>query len=189
MGKKIDYSRKLLKYEPKGMECSEALEFQSKLIKDIYEYKISRIRDFKSTSDYKKYGLIPGQQIRRYFTTWFPHGAIYIYSGIIFEMGSGPSKCKGAVTSRNVVGLSTLDDFIKYSRKYRNLKSIVAVETNFDDNPGIVRKRFKKMIKLAGDWKYNAIFANCLHVVNYITFDKFSMFYPTGVKVNEVSII
>src|SRR5690242_2045644 len=124
MGNSIDYSKHPILMGQDSTTCEEGLYNSRQYVINLLN-KLKRIKNFSNTVDYKKYKLYPGQQIRRYVNgTLHFHSAIYLYDGIISEMGSGPPKCKKSpVFTYNVIGLHTLKEFIKYAKKSNGIRS------------------------------------------------------------------
>ncbi len=165
--------------DTKNATCKEALDIHIKFAKYIVnDIILMNISQKDMNNDYKMYGLYPGQQIKRYFYHKIEHAAIYLYAGIIIEMGSGPKKCKKDYNdnNENIIGLHTLNEFISYSKKSFGLKKIVKIVTSNDNNIYEIKKRLKRAIRILGHWKYNAITSNCLQACNYVTFGTFTMF-------------
>lgn len=158
-------SKKLIKFNKNS--CDESIKMNKKYIKGVVDI-IKNTKDLSKTEDYKKYRLIPGQQLRRISKRGIPHTGIYIYNGLILEMGSGPKKCSKKIgkiheITQNLNGLSTLKQF-KYNSKYMNV-----IITDNDLNNKTTIKRLKRALKIVGKQNYNYLTDNCFHMANYIS--------------------
>lgn len=150
--------------------CDEGIIKTKNYIKRLIK-KLNNISNFSLTNDYKKYGIYPGQQIRRNFRKIFHHAGIYLYDGIIVEMGSGPYKCNKKISLLDpdlitVIGLNTLHSF-----KIHSKKSFKIINTPNDNDPKIIKKRLKKLLQFIGKWKYSTSNRTCVDVCNSITYN------------------
>jgi hypothetical protein len=162
--------------------CSEAINtVKTKFRKYINQIKNSS--DYEIRKDYDKYHLHPGQQIRRRLRKHIliPHPAIYIFKGMIIEMGVGPKSCKKSLghpltNNKNMLTISTLDEFLKFlnnSVSGRNEKVTVIEEDDYSKNACL--NRLKRAYNLIGEIEYNFFLNNCIHVSNYISTGKKSL--------------
>ena len=68
--------------------CEDSTQNHKNYVKNVIK-NLNNVQDFSKTSDYIKYNLYPGQQIRRKeVPIGIIHTAIYLYNGVIIEMGS-----------------------------------------------------------------------------------------------------
>jgi len=182
----IGYTRskslnKLNKY-PCDLSIEKTILFLTRKIE-----KIRKINDFDHTSDYLKYELYPGQQIRR--TTKFPHTAIYIYDGIILEMGSGPKKCSKNLGNpftirEHLSGLSTLKSFEKYAKKHG--VEVYKIITNKDNDKEEILARLNRLMKVVGKYEYNVISNNCLHMANFISHNSKTLVHLKNIRKKKI---
>lgn len=146
--------------------CEKSLDKTVEHVKrTIEKIKNMDVTDMKQTSDYKKYGLLPGQLIKRKSHIGLPHTAVYYWDGIIIEMGSGPVRCAGNLgvfyqIKNNVIGLSTLDQFLKLAK--------VAKSTNTDSSKAEALKKLNRALEVIGKCSYWFLTNNCFHSMNYI---------------------
>lgn len=181
MGNSIDYSKNKVLLLQDGESCEEGLRINRKFVQALTDNLLRTVKDFSKTTDYQTYHLYPGQQIRRSHII-FPHTAIYLYDGIIVEMGSGPAKCKRfPVYIHNVVGLHTLKEFKRYA-KGRG-ETVCKVVTPKDGSRTEIERRLKRVQRLVGPHRYDAVTANCIQTANYVTFGQQTMFVPDIVTV------
>ncbi len=146
--------------------CDDSIEKTREYLKKMLN-KFKKIDDFTKTDDYKKYKLLPCQQLRRISKQMVYHACVYIYDGIILELGSAPKKCSRKLgnlltVSENTCGLSTLYQFKK------NSKYIRIVRTPNDETD--VVKRMKRALECVGHLDYHPIYNNCITRMNYITY-------------------
>jgi hypothetical protein len=156
------------------LKCEEALQESKEVLKDKIK-KIKKIKNFTTTSDFKKYGMYPGQQIRRYAKKIIPHAAIYIYDGLVLEMGAGPKKCSRVLGNplfihNHVSGLTTLTTFKNLARKEK--VTVYKIKTSEDSDPREIKKRLKRTLDVVGKYKYNVLWNNCLHMADFVTYGK-----------------
>ncbi len=154
--------------------CENSIKKTKLFIKNMIE-KLKHIDDFKKTDDFKKYGLFPGQQIRRTTKNILPHAAIYLYNGYIIEMGSSTKKCSRNLgnplrINEHITGLTTLKNF-----KYYAKNNVYKIVTPFDQDKKEIMKRLKRALKVTGKNKYSAITDNCIHSANYISHGRKSL--------------
>jgi hypothetical protein len=160
--------------------CDDSLAITRTYIKQEIK-KLKKITDFQKTDDYKKYKLFPGQQLRRISKNLVPHACIYIYNGIIFEMGSGPKKCSKKLgkmihIKNNINGLSSLKQF------KHNSKKINIIVTNIDNDKKTIMERLKRVLQMVGKNDYNFAFNNCFHMANYISHNSKSLLHVKNLK-------
>jgi len=173
--------------------CDFSLEKTKKLI----EKKIKKLEkilkrhkttyDPSTSKDYIKYGLFPGQQIRRTIKSFIPHTAIYIYDGIIFEMGSGPKKCSKKLgnpftISEHLCGLSTLHSFETYAK--RSGSHIYKIDTNKDSDSEEILKRLNRVLEIVGKYDYSIFTNNCLHMANFVSHNNRSLIHIKNINKN-----
>lgn len=152
-----------------ALTCENALAGNRKIVEDKVR-KVNAIRDYSNTADFRKYGLYPGQQIRRFARRFIPHAAIYLYDGLVVEIGSGPKKCRlGMPYPRHIhlAGLTTIRYFKRISKKHG--VTAYKVITDKDSDPKEIRRRMKRVLDIFGWYKYNFFVDNCLHMSNYVT--------------------
>jgi len=173
----IGYSSDIrLKTINEGRTCDESLDIMIQTIKK-YIKKIKKIDNFEKTKDYSKYKLFPGQQIRR--SNLAKHSAIYIYDGLILETGSAPRKCSRksirCTSIKNVInGLSTIEDFEKYSKNKKKCH-VLKVVTEYDSDKKEILARMNRALEISGRTDFNLFVNNCKHLTNYVTYNKYSI--------------
>jgi hypothetical protein len=166
-----------------GNTCEESFEKTRNVIRNKINKIKSRSKSLETSDDYKKYGLYPGQQITRSLRGGIlEHVAIYLYDGIIIEMGSAPEKCKRDPihfmnVKTNAIGLSTLAEFRNYSGG--NIRKIISEK---DSDVEEIIKRLTRALEIIGMNKYHFLFRNCRHLFNYISYGKYSMISPHNTK-------
>jgi hypothetical protein len=139
----------------------------------------AKVNDFRETSDYKNYGLLPGQQI--YYGGAFKvqsltHHGIYVGDGYVVEVGQGPvTECgtRGSLIAfkEQTVGFSTLANFQERAEKQGS--SVMLVMTDEDDEPLVIGERLQRTKASLGNHDYNILFGNCQHTANYITYGEY----------------
>jgi hypothetical protein len=149
--------------------CEVSIE-KTKLFLEKIIRKLSKIQNFEKTEDYAKYNLYPGQQIRRWSKKGVPHTGIYIYEGLIIEMGSGPKKCARKLGNikdikQNINGLTTLKQF------KQNSKTAQIIVTDSDSDKKIIISRLERAMSVVGKSEYNYLTSNCFHMANYVSHD------------------
>jgi hypothetical protein len=143
------------------------------------------------TDDFKKTGLIIGQQIcglgafknpletiagevgGKFSEENLSHCGIYVGNGLVWEVGGGEYTQFENVrdNQETTAGLSSLADW-SYNKVY-------VITTPDDANPIIVAERLARLISVTGTLSYNIIWRNCQTLANFITFGtKFSQ--PEG---------
>src|SRR5574343_1064735 len=162
--------KKIANPNKKHNSCEESL-------KEERDYVLGLMTRYKNGSldlekDYKRYRLRPCQQIRRFVKNsliW--HYAIYLFYGIICEMGSGPKPCEKIVHffgDTSIIGLNTLSQFKKIGD---HSDSFFSVHTKHENKQETLQ-RFKRLLNLMGTWDYNIITNNCKTFCNLVTFNK-----------------
>ncbi len=154
--------------------CEDSLEKTNVYIKSVIK-QLGSVKDFKSTSDFKKYGLYPGQQIRRTTKNILPHAAIYLYDGNIIEMGSSTKKCSRNLgnplqINEHITGLTTLKNFMYHAKN-----NVYKIVTPSDQDSKEIIKRLNRSLSIIGKNKYNAFTDNCIHAANYISHGRKSL--------------
>jgi hypothetical protein len=166
--------------------CKDAISAMKKYIKN----KINKIRSMTESSlseDYNNYNLHPGQQIRRPLRkgSLLSHPAIYLIDGEILEVASGPKSCQKDLgrpmsISKNIFGISTLNDFIDYSPN----NEFTAIEDPDYSKEAIIT-RLERAECLIGVIDYNYLLLNCVHIGNYISTGKQSLILPVGTNITK----
>lgn len=170
-----------------GETCEEGIknnqQYLKILIKNFKGYKL----DLKK--DYKKYGLVPCQQIRRKAINGIlvNHYGLYLFGGIMCEMGTGPTKCQRDIKmfgSTTIIGLNTLEEFDTVNKYTKKKHPVYKVETKMDSeyatliNQNVVTKekydlilvQLNKILEKLGNWDFNVITNNCQHFTNDVSF-------------------
>lgn len=150
---------------------------------------------FETLPDFKKYGLIPGQHIYYFgaFTGWVTgkysfatHHFIYIYNGIIAEVGTESVKdcktegwtMKGLLDPRNYYkkkmsyfGLSTLSASVKWARDNYGQTDMYVYNYTNDNDKSVISARMGRAITLIGKWSYSLLLLsnNCENAANFIS--------------------
>jgi hypothetical protein len=153
-----------------NLECNNAIEESTRLLKKIVKF-VKTIKNYDQTPDYHRYGLYPGQQIRRKARGYIPHAAIYLFEGLIVEIGSGPKKCEldlPKFSHIHLAGLITLDVFLKNTEKDKVIP--YKVNTPKDGDKAEISSRMDRLIEVFGWYKYNIITNNCLSMANYVSY-------------------
>jgi hypothetical protein len=171
----------------KKMEMDSYTEAMYSIVNDNVEHLYRTFFEsdqisYTETADYKKYGLIPGQQLLYYFgtdaegwLTWlYPmsHHGIYMGNGIIFEVGPSSSKKK-----RDSVGLSNIEDFIARAKSKQGSISTDIYYVDFpsfeNDNKDTMKRRLNGILShLRTDgcsWDYDVLRNNCEVLANKIS--------------------
>ena len=152
--------------------------------------------NFKTLPDFKKYGLLPGQHIYYFgaFTGWFTgkkysfatHHFIYVYNGIIAEVGTQSVKdCKPEEWTNkdlfdprnyykkkmNYFGLSTLTSSVKWARDNYGQTDMYVYNYTNDNDKSVVTARLGRTIALIGRWSYSLFLLsnNCENAANFIS--------------------
>ncbi len=170
-----------------GRTCDEGIFNNQVCLKNLI--KNFKCHKLNLKKDYKKYGLVPCQQIRRRAMNGIlvNHYGLYLFGGIICEMGTGPIKCGRDVKffgSTNIIGLNTLKEFNVVNKYTRKKHAIYKVETKMDTeyatliNQNTITKekynliivQLNKILEKLGIWDFNIINNNCQHFTNDVTF-------------------
>lgn len=165
---------------------SKILAVQTKEIEDFIDILIDQANNtsnFLNTPDYKKYGLLPGQQIA--YSGGFglkevTHHGVYIGDGIVAEVASQSclrSCLANSLWNLNTLcfGLSTLADFAK---RAKNSPILLYKHKGFDDsNPDLILKRLKRTKEIVSsegqNWRQWVLTHNCQSAANYVSYGKF----------------
>lgn len=153
----------------------------NRIVKNIENnYLNTPISSYKETKDYKKYGLIPGQQIAYgggFGISILKHYGIYLGNGEIYELAPQSENVNSRYGPEISIGLSTVRDFV---RKGENKPSPIYVFDSKEipnDNKDIIRQRLQRIkeinLQTRSRNKQLIIYGNCEHVANKIAFDKF----------------
>jgi hypothetical protein len=155
-----------------GETCEEGIKNNKKIIDSLITF-FKRPKQSLLEEDYRKYKLRPTQQIRRRVRNsllW--HYGIYLFNGIIVEMGSAPKKCTKKVSLFNdisFIGLNTLHQFKKINPVYKVITKYEE-DDSFKCHSKEILRRLRLVKKYLGPWDYNAITKNCKTFCNVITF-------------------
>ena len=172
----IGYTRSKKLNRLNSKTCDNSLE-RTKVFLEKLINKVKKINDYTKTRDYEKYGIYPGQQIRRRVKGMsVAHAAIYIYNGYILEFGSSTRKCSKKLghpsgITEQINGLSTINSFRYHARKSSD-KDVYIVETGKDSDKETIAKRLDRCLEIVGKTKYHYLLDNCLHAVNYVSYGK-----------------
>jgi len=127
----------------------------------------------EESDDFKRWNLIPGQQLFYKKLNWprISHHAIYAGDGKIFEGGFNPSTFYKLFMSliNAEVKLSSLKEYIQRSKK-SGVSSISVVKTEIDSNKDEILKRLervKDILKVKNVW--HPLKTNCEAMANYIS--------------------
>lgn len=169
---KVQSSHK--KHLSHGSTCEQGIKNNKKIIRNLlFLYKNNKLN---LEQDYKKYKLRPCQLImRRIKNSLNWHYGIYIFNGIIIEMGSSPKKCEKTVDNifndTSYIGLNTLRQFILINPTYKIITKCEQEPFTKETHREIVQ-RFNRILKYTGKWDYNIINNNCRTFCNLVIFNK-----------------
>jgi hypothetical protein len=159
------------------MQHQQAIKYVKSLVEKIESEEGERIL----AEDYAKHNLFPGTQI--FYTGAFNlgflrHYGIYVWDGLIVEVGSGPKDCKtreshfAPTFTKQSFGFSRLDAFEEEAKKKQAGKPAGKVLTPSDGHISTIVDRLNRVIDLLGCWDYSLV-RNCQHAANYVTFGNF----------------
>jgi len=170
--------------------CEIGLAAEKEFIDVILNYiDVNYSKNDTISLEDKDYGIYIGQQI--YYGGAFKqpsltHHGIYVGNGLVFEVGQGPTSCKGLVPIgtenklelqnlvgflKQVAGLSTLDNFVKRATEQKS--KLYVVQTLGDRDVDIVTTRLKMVKNYINYWAYNPFNNNCQTPANSITFGSY----------------
>jgi hypothetical protein len=167
-------------------ESSELLEVQTKEVEDYMDKVIrdaEKLDDFTKTEDFKKFGLLPGQQIAYgggFGIKLLTHHGIYIGNGIVAEVASQSCLRNSLYKSKNFntlcFGLSTMADFAKRAEQ-KDSPVILFRHKGYDDSDSNVIKdrlrRVKEIVTSEGnEWRQWILTHNCESAANYVSYGK-----------------
>lgn len=168
------------------------LQFVKILLNDIITEVIPKNRKMTDITDFKKTGLIIGQQLcglgafrnpletiagpagARFSEENLSHCGIYIGNGLVWEVGGGEFTQFEYLPENQLTtaGISSLGDW-SYDKIY-------VITTPDDADPNVVAERLARLIKVTGPMPYSIVWRNCQTLANFVTFGtKFSQ--PEGV--------
>jgi hypothetical protein len=192
--KNINYSNHKLLRKINDLDCETAIIMSDILLKKIVK-KLHKINDFENTDDYKRYNLYPGQQVRTLARGYIPHAGIYLFNGLLIEMGYGPKNCKLKVKSNitffspiynQIAAFSSVEKFIHESKKSKvGYNKII---TKKDNDPEEIHKRIDRIVEVFGPRRYNLYTDNCLHLANYVTNGNKNYFYIIRDNRNKIKM-
>lgn len=169
------------------VDCKTAQYISKEMVKGFIT-KNKNIKNFKSTSDYKKYGLIPGQGIfYKGLVGNNIHPAVYLYNGLVMEMGSAPKSCKentGWTTS--YFGLNSLEEFVNYGKNVRKSDTYKVITKKDGDNKTVLT-RLQRGLKTIGFQDFRVFSNNCIQKTNYVIFGKHLNNFPEGVVIEKLN--
>lgn len=162
------------------------LDIQTKEVEDYMNVvieKADRTPNFLKSSDFKKFGLLPGQQIA--YSGGFgldsvTHHGVYIGNGIVAEVASQSCLRKCLLNAKNFntlcFGLSTMADFAKRAKE-KNSPVLLFQHKKFNDsNPSLIRQRLrrvKEIVSSSGNhWRQWVLTHNCESAANYVSYGK-----------------
>ena len=166
-----------------NVDCKTALYISKEIVRGFIE-KNKNIKKFRATSDYRKYGLTPGQGIfYKGVIGDRMHLAVYLYNGLIIEVGSAPKSCKkntGWMTS--YFGLNSLEEFVNYGENVRK-SPVYKINTGKDTDSKTVLARLRRVLNTIGNQDFRLFTNNCIPTTNYVIFGKRLHNLPDAVKI------
>lgn len=126
--------------------------------------------------DFKKWNLLPGQQLfyKRLIWPTVSHHAVYTGGGKIFEGGINPSTFYKLFMSllNPEVKLTSLKEYIQRSKK-NHIGSLFVIKTEKDSDKGEILQRLervKTLLNVKHNW--HPLKTNCEGMANYISFNE-----------------
>ena len=165
---------------------TDILEVQKKEVEDYMDKVIrdaEKLDDFTKTEDFKKFGLLPGQQIAYgggFGIKLLTHHGIYIGNGIVAEVASQSCLRNSLYKSKNFntlcFGLSTMADFAKRAED-RNSPVILFQHKGYDDsNSNVIKDRLRRVKEIVtsegNEWRQWILTHNCESAANYVSYGK-----------------
>ena len=152
---------------------------------------------FLKSNDFKKFGLLPGQQIAYaggFGLKAVTHHGIYIGNGIVAEVASQSCLRKCLLNAANFntlcFGLSTMTDFAKRANS-KGFPVLLFQHKGYNDaKPSLIRERLrrvKEIVSSSGNhWRQWVLTHNCESAANYVSYGK--METKQG-QVNSLTIV
>ncbi len=165
-------TKKLEEHVNKVDTCKKAVAVTRKMIQEVIDI-VSSTSKWENTEDYKRYRLFPGQTIfyRNILGNYNNlHPAIYVYEGLILEIGSGPKACKGSTSFvTSFFGLSSLKEFKAYGKKSRKSHTWKVV-TEKDHQKNVMLARLRRSKKTVGPTPFRIFSRNCQQITFEVGF-------------------
>lgn len=183
----VEYSPSLKLDKLNKSTCDLSLQATTDHVKNTIELiKNMDVTDMTQTDDFKEYGLLPGQLIKRTSHIGIPHTAVYYWDGIIIEMGSGPIKCEGNIGTftkirNNIIGLAPLDQFITLAK--------TAKSSNASSSKEEALKRLNRALEVMGKCSYWYLTNNCFHSMNYIAHGRKSLTHIKNLYTKPIKVV
>lgn len=159
-----------------------SLKMLEDLIKDIQKSFLEnkKFKSYRETKDYKKYSLIPGQQIAYGGAFGFQqlkHYGIYLGNGLVYELApqsENKSKRYGPEIS---VGLSNIENFASLSIGKKSHIYVFDYKKIETDNKKTIKDRLERVRKFTKKYRLRnkqlLVYGNCESVSNYISYGKY----------------
>lgn len=177
-----------LKYLNDYEICDLAIKECKRIVNDVIK-KVDTIKNFDQTADYKKYHLYPGQEIfyKNVVTKNGIHPAIYLWDGLVMEIGTGPRVCKEMTSqTQSFFGITTLKRFKYYGKNVRK-SSVYKVDTGRDHFKSVIISRLRKAKKEMGPQPFKMFTSNCVHITHEIVHGYRTDKFPPGTKFIQIT--
>ena len=159
----------------------EKLQHTKKYIEDV----LKEDSDWRKSDDYKKYNLIPGQQISYHggfrsivgdkISSYLHHYGIYIGDGLVYELAPESENKDERFGPKISRGISRLTDFIRRANNNGSSITVTSHKKQDDIDPNIIRERIMRAIEESNEPLQTqlVLYGNCESLANYISYGSF----------------
>ena len=168
--------------------CDLAIKESKRIVNEVIK-KVQTIEHFDRTEDYRKHHLYPGQEIfyRNVVTKNGIHPAVYLWDGLIMEIGSGPRVCKQMTSqTKSFFGINSLENFKRYGKKVRKSPTY-KVDTKRDHFKSVILTRLRRAKKTIGPQNFGIFSSNCIHITHDIVHGYRSEVFPPDAKFIQIT--
>lgn len=152
--------------------CDKAIKETKNMIQEVIDI-VNSTKKWERTNDFKRYKLYPGQEVfyRNILGNYDNiHPGIYLYDGLVLEVGSGPRSCKGTTGfATSFFGLNTLKEF-KYCGKHKRKSPIWKVVTGKDHEKRVILLRLRRAKRTVGNFPFRIFSQNCTQITHKVAF-------------------